>query len=113
MGITEESRAELAAQLMPEAERELAAYVRAVQEVFGYEQVWQSVEDWMAELERTDWENGPAAPDWRSITIAAARRIAVRAPRSGFEDNEFSRISCHGFKQSDLCSTTNGLLPKF
>lgn len=95
MQITEESCAELAAKLMPEAERELAAYARAVQELFGSEQVGQSIEDWMAELELTDWECGAAIPDWSRITIAAAKRLAMRFPRPGSHNTELSRIICH------------------
>ena len=64
--------------LPPMAGKQLAAFARAVSELFGPEQVQQSVEDWIEELELTDWPAGEAAPDWRHVTIAAAARLANR-----------------------------------
>ena len=65
-----------------QAEKELAAFAGAVQELFGDVQVRQSIEDWMTELESTDWASGAQTPDWRCVTIAAARRLAGRAKES-------------------------------
>ena len=70
--------AELTAELLPCAEKELAAYAQAVQEVFGSEQARQSVQDWVEEIEGTDWPSGDAIPDWRLLSIAAAVRLARR-----------------------------------
>jgi hypothetical protein len=64
--------------LLPGAEKELAAYVGAVQELLGSEQAGQSIEDWMEELQSTDWANPAAIADWRAITMAAAVRLASR-----------------------------------
>ena len=59
------------------AERHLAAFARAVHELYGAEQARQSAEDWLEELELMDWLEGEA-PNWRQITIAAAARLADR-----------------------------------
>jgi hypothetical protein len=60
------------------AERELAAFARAVSETFGPEHVRQSVEDWIEELELMDWPQARPVPDWRHVTVAAAARLASR-----------------------------------
>jgi hypothetical protein len=78
-----QSCVELAAELLPDAEKELAAYTRAVQELSGSEQARQSIEDWMAELDLIDWPSGDSAPDWRRLTIAAAIRLAIRVNAPG------------------------------
>jgi hypothetical protein len=75
---TEQSCVELAAGLVPDAEKELVAYARAVHELFGSEQARRSVEDWMAELQVMDWPTGDAVPVWRQVTIASAIRLASR-----------------------------------
>lgn len=64
--------------LCPCAERELAAFARAVEELFGPEQARQSIEDWMEELESMDWRSQETVRDWRRLTIAAAARLAGR-----------------------------------
>ncbi len=60
------------------AERELAAFAGAVNELFGAAAATQSVEDWMEELQGMDWPDGEATPDWRQVTVAAAARLARR-----------------------------------
>ena len=40
------------------AERELSAFIRAVDKLFGAEQARQSTLDWIDELERMDWPSG-------------------------------------------------------
>jgi hypothetical protein len=82
---TEQSCVELTAGLLPEAERELTAFARAVAQLFGSEQARQCIEDWTEELELTDWPAGEACPDWRRITIAAAHRLACRVNICGLE----------------------------
>ena len=64
--------------LCSDAERELTAFTRAVQELFGSEQARQSIEDWMEELESMDWLGQKPARDWRGLTIAAAVHLASR-----------------------------------
>lgn len=61
-----------------QAERELAAFARAVKEMFGSEQAQQSIEDWMHELESMNWTNGETNPDWRHLTVLASARLADR-----------------------------------
>lgn len=63
--------------LMMTAEKELAAFFRAVTELFGSEQAELSAEDWLRELEAI---NGlpVSIREWRLITISAALRLADR-----------------------------------
>jgi len=63
--------------VMNRAERELAAFFRAVKELFGPEQAELAVEDWLQELVAID---GPpvATREWRRVTVNAARRLAGR-----------------------------------
>lgn len=74
---------ELTAELLPGAERELAAFVRAVEERFGDVQARQSIEDWMEQLESMHWPEGGGDPDWRLLTIAASARLAARVNVQG------------------------------
>jgi hypothetical protein len=60
------------------AERELAAFARAVRELFGPEQASLSSAEWIDELESLNWPAGPGAPDFRRITAAASCRLAHR-----------------------------------
>jgi hypothetical protein len=66
------------AQLLPSAERELAAFVTAVNQLFDPELGQKAANNWIEELERTDWPSEASAIDWRKVTIAAAARL-VRA----------------------------------
>lgn len=61
-----------------DAEKELAAFARAVQELFGPEQARQAIEDWMEELESVDWRSQKTVRDWRGLTTSAAVRLARR-----------------------------------
>ncbi len=56
----------------------LGAFMRAVTELFGPEQARVAAEDWVDELEFVDILPEPAGRDWRSVTIAAAARLAKR-----------------------------------
>jgi hypothetical protein len=88
---TEQSCVELAAELLPDAEKELAAFTHAVYELFGSEQARQSVEGWLEDLESMDLPTAGAIPDWRRVTIAAAIQLAVRAHHSRFRNaDEFT-----------------------
>ena len=66
------------ADLMVIAERELGAFITAVTELFGPEQARLAAEDWVDELEFVDILPEPAVRDWRSVTVAAAARLAKR-----------------------------------
>jgi hypothetical protein len=69
---------DVTAGFLSDAEKELAAFARTVQELFGSGQVRQSIEDWIEELESMDWRCAESVPDWRGITIGAAARLASR-----------------------------------
>ena len=60
------------------AERELAAFARAVRELFGPEQASLSSAEWIDELESLNLRAGPRGSDFRRITAAASSRLAYR-----------------------------------
>jgi hypothetical protein len=66
------------ARLLALAERELAAFVAAVNELFDAEQAWQAADNWLEELARTDGPSETLAIDWRRVTIAAASKLGGR-----------------------------------
>jgi hypothetical protein len=67
--------------LMTMAERELAAFFRAVTELFGPEQAEASAEDWLHELTAID--GLPASTrQWRRLTFQALARLARRVNAS-------------------------------
>jgi len=66
------------AELMSMAERELGAFINAVTELFGSEQVRLAAEDWLDELVLVETLPGLISRDWRLITIAASARLANR-----------------------------------
>ena len=74
----EGGRARSMAQLLASAERELSAFITAVNNLFGAEQARQAGEDWMEELEQTDFPSPAPVIHWRRVTIAAASRLAGR-----------------------------------
>ena len=60
------------------AEKEIAAFVSAVSELFGSTEAQQSAEDWMAIVTLMFCQTRGANPDWRRVTITAAGRLASR-----------------------------------
>ena len=56
-------------------ERALASFRAAVAKEYGLEQAAKAAEDWIEEFEIIENERHF---DWRSVTIRAARRLAVR-----------------------------------
>lgn len=62
--------------LMIMAERELAAFLGAVTELYGAEQAEISAEIWLEELDSMNSLPGPASRDWRAVTVAALARLA-------------------------------------
>jgi hypothetical protein len=66
------------AQVLASAERELSAFVGAVNRLFDAEEGRKAAKSWIVELERTDWLSGPSVIDWRKVTIAAAARLVRR-----------------------------------
>jgi len=64
--------------LITSAERELGVFMRAVTDSLGPKEGRLSAEDWLEELDSREELPGLSADDWRSITIAAASRLATR-----------------------------------
>lgn len=69
-------------ELMKMAEQELAAFFRAVAELFGPEQAKISAEDWLQELKAVNdlptQDLAASIRQWRSLTVKAAARLAGR-----------------------------------
>jgi hypothetical protein len=63
------------AQLQASAEREMSAFVAAVNQLFDAEQGRKAANNWIRVLERMDWPSKASAIDWRKLTIAAAVRL--------------------------------------
>jgi hypothetical protein len=63
------------AQHLASAERELCSLVTAVHQLFGPEQARHAADNWLEELEQTDWIGEAQAVDWRALTIAAVARL--------------------------------------
>src|SRR5579859_88897 len=59
------------------AEKELWAFIRAVDTLFGAEQARQSALDWIEEVGRMDWPAGESIPDWRRVTVEASARLGA------------------------------------
>ena len=62
------------------AEKELSAFVRAVQKLLGPEQARKAALYWIEELELMDWPSGESIPDWRHATVVASARLALWGP---------------------------------
>jgi len=62
------------------AEKELSAFVRAVQKLFGAEQARKAALYWIEELELMDWPSGESIPEWRHATVVASARLALWGP---------------------------------
>ena len=75
------------------AEKELSAFIRAVDKLFGAEQARQSALHWIEELERMDWPSGESIPDWRRATAGAVLGLphcclAVASQNLGSEEGD-------------------------
>ena len=64
----------------PTGEKELWAFIRAVQKLVSAEQARQSALHWIEELELMDWPSGESIPDWRRATVVASARLALWGP---------------------------------
>lgn len=60
------------------AERELAAFLGAVTELFGPDQAWVPAEDWLDESALMDTPPRSTSRDWRAVTVAASARLLNR-----------------------------------
>jgi hypothetical protein len=59
------------------AEKELSAFIRAVDKLFGPEQARQSALHWIEELELMGWPSGESIPDFRRATVGASARLGA------------------------------------
>jgi hypothetical protein len=76
--------------IRPRAEQELAAFFRAVTELYGPEQADLAAADWLHEFAASD--GLPASTrEWRRITVNAAARLASR-PKSAFTKTESQTV---------------------
>jgi hypothetical protein len=76
------------------AEKELSAFIRAVDKLFGAEQARQSARDWIEELGRMDWPSGESTPDWRRATVGASARLGALLSDSEHRDTLTLRPVC-------------------
>ena len=76
------------------AERELAAFIGAINELFGPEEARVSADEWIEELLSINQSVGPGGPDWRRITIMASGRLAGRLCRNA-ESSSAVRATIH------------------
>jgi hypothetical protein len=60
------------------AERELFAFINAIEELFGPEQAKLSEEDWLDESAIMDSPPRSETRNWRAVTVAASARLANR-----------------------------------
>jgi hypothetical protein len=69
------------ARLLATAERELSAFIVAVNKLFGAEAARHAAEDWIEEFAWTDWPCENPLTDCRRVTIVAATGLANRVKR--------------------------------
>ena len=60
------------------AERELAAFIGAVTQLFGPETAKLAAQDWLDEAELADGPPRSTSRNWRAVTMAASARLANR-----------------------------------
>ena len=85
---------QLASDFLILAEKELSAFIRAVEQLSGAEQARQSALDWIEELGRMDWPSGESTPDWRRATVSASARLGILLSDSGHRDTLNLRPVC-------------------
>src|SRR6202042_3518671 len=85
---------QLASGVLILAEKELSAFIRAVDKLFGAEQAGQSALDWIEELGRMDWPSGESIPDWRRATVGASARLGALLSDSKHRDTLKLRPVC-------------------
>ena len=104
MDAENDCRIQLANDFLILAEKELSAFLRAVDELFGAEQARQSALDWIEELGHMDWPSGGSIPDWRRATVGASARLGTLLSGSGHRDTLNLRpvcSSCPGAASAD------------
>jgi hypothetical protein len=74
----EQLSASLESEFHRTAERELASFYAAVEEMYGPDKASEAALDWI-ELSKKAGESASAAlPDWRRVTVAASSHLALR-----------------------------------
>ncbi len=63
------------------AKQELSAFLSAVTELYGADEAEASADDWLRELIASD-DVPNSAREWRTLTVAAAARLASRVNAS-------------------------------
>jgi hypothetical protein len=63
------------------AEKELSAFISAVDKLFGADQARQSALDWIEEVELMDWPDEESVPNWRRATLGASARLCTSMSR--------------------------------
>ena len=87
--------------LMTAAERELAAFLDAVTELYGAEEAELAAEIWLDELQGMNRLPGREGRDWRKVTISALARLAsslaaTELPAMPVPDCSASAFRCAG-----------------
>ena len=62
------------------AERELSAFMSAVDSQFGVEQAHRSALDWIEEMSLIQWPVNGSMPPWRKATLGASIRLGKSVP---------------------------------
>ena len=66
-------------QLLVLGERELAAFVQSITELFGADQARMATEDWLEAIALLDCHKSRPSHGWRLVSIAALARFLDRA----------------------------------
>ena len=79
---------------IPSAERELAAFLGAVKQLFGAEQARLAADEWLQQLMARN-RLPTSTREWRTITANASKRLASRclALRPGASPGDFFALS--------------------
>jgi len=87
---------QLASGLLILAEKELSAFIGAVDKSFGAQQARQSALDWIEEVGRMDWPSGESIPDWRRATVSASARLGALSRPHRHVSEEIRYMSATG-----------------
>src|ERR1700733_2932907 len=90
------------------AEKELSAFIRAVDKLFGAEQARKSALDWIEELGRMDWPSGESIPDWRRATVGASARLGALSRPHRYVSEEIRHMSATGSTSMDAETIDTG-----
>jgi len=92
---------QLASGVLILAEKELSAFIGAVDKLFGAEQACQSALDWIEELGRMDWPSGESIPDWRRATVGASARLGALSRPHRHVSEEIRHMSAIASRPTD------------